>query len=157
MWVAQAKPALSTFLNGGTKMTAYSMNSKDFYKALEDKKLIGSKCKDCGTSTIPHRPICPNCFSDQTEIIFFSGKGTLVAFTVVSVPPVAMAEAGYNAKNPYCTGIVELEEGPRISAQILNLDMSNPENIKIGSKLIMTTITRGDEQNKKTFLAFESV
>jgi uncharacterized OB-fold protein len=136
-------------------MSEYSMDSKDFYKALESKELIGSRCKECGTSTIPQRPICPKCFSDQTEIIKFSGKGKLVAFTVVSVPPVAMAEAGYDSKNPYCSGIIELKEGPRISAQILNVDVRNPESIKIGTPMEMTTITRGDEENKKTFLAFQ--
>lgn len=133
----------------------YTMDSKQFFTALADGKLIGAKCTQCGTSTIPQRQICPHCQSDDVELIEFCGKGKLAAYTVISVPPVAMAEAGYDAKNPYCVGIVTLDEGPRISAQILNVDVFNPQTIKIGSAVQMTTIKRGEEGAEKTFLAFE--
>ena len=135
-------------------MSNYSLNSKDFYKALNDGKLIGSRCKVCNAHAIPQKLICPTCHQQESEIIDFSGEGKLVAYTVISVPPVMMAEAGYNAKNPYCVGIVELEEGPRIAAQILEVDISTPENIKIGTPLRMTTIIRGEAEKKANYLAF---
>jgi uncharacterized OB-fold protein len=138
-------------------MAEYSMISKDFYKALENNLLIGSKCTQCGSYSIPQRSICPKCHSENTELIHFSGYGRLVAFTVISVPPVKMAEAGYNNKNPYCSGIVELEEGPRISAQILDVDLFNPENIKIGMKLEMKIITRHEDDTEKSYLAFHPI
>lgn len=136
-------------------MSEFSMNSKEFYKALEQGKLIGSKCKQCSSYAIPQRHICPKCKSDQTEIITFSGDGKLVAYTVVFVPPMRMAEAGYSSKNPYCVGVVELSEGPRISAQILDVDVEHPENIKVGSLLKMTTISREEDEQENTFLAFQ--
>ncbi len=136
-------------------MADYSMNSMDFYKALDSGELIGSKCQECGTFTIPQRRICPKCHSDQTEIVTFSGKGKLAAYTVIYVPPVKMAQAGYDGKNPYCVGIVALAEGPRISAQILEVDLSQPENIAIGSDLEMTTIKRDEDEGKTTYLAFK--
>lgn len=138
-------------------MSDYTMNSKDFYKALADQKLIGSQCKFCNAYAIPQKSICPKCHQQESEIIEFSGDGKLVAYTVISVPPVMMAEAGYDAKNPYCVGIVELVEGPRISAQILDVDMHHPENIKIGTQLRMTTITRGEDEKKVTYLAFRPI
>jgi uncharacterized OB-fold protein len=136
-------------------MSEFSMNSKDFYKALDQGKLIGSKCKQCNSYAIPQRHICPKCKSDQTEIISYSGDGKLVAYTVVFVPPVRMADAGYSSKNPYCVGVVELSEGPRISAQILDVDVQHPENIEIGSMLKMTIITRVEGEQENTFLAFK--
>jgi uncharacterized OB-fold protein len=136
-------------------MTEFTMLSKDFYKALDHQKLIGSRCKKCGAYITPQRQICPNCHSDQTEVITFSGKGELSAYTVISVPPVKMAEAGYDGKNPYCVGIITLDEGPKVSAQILNVDLMHPENIKIGTKMVMTTIKRGQEDQEETFLAFQ--
>jgi uncharacterized OB-fold protein len=138
-------------------MPEYSMISKDFNIALENKLLIGSKCTKCGSYAIPHRSICPECHSENTELIYFSGNGKLVAFTVISVPPVIMAEAGYDSKNPYCSGIVELEEGPRISAQIVDVDLLNPNNIKIGTELIMSIITRQEDDAEKSYLAFKPV
>ena len=66
-----------------------------------------------------------------------------------------MVNAGYDAKHPYCTGIVTLEEGQRMSAQIVGLDLSQPQNIKIGMSLKMIIIERGPEGTTKKVLAFE--
>lgn len=136
-------------------MCEYSMNSKDFYIALEQGDLIGSHCQDCGTHIVPQRRICPKCHSENTEIISYDGSGKLVAYTVVFVPSVRMAEEGYSAKNPYCVGIVELAAGPRVSAQIIDVDLDHPEKIVIGTPLKMTTITRGEGEDQSTFLAFK--
>jgi len=84
-----------------------------------------------------------------------NGIGTLATFTVIYVPPTSEADAGYNAKNPYCVGIVALQEGPRISAQIVGLDLSNPATIKIGMPLKQTFVVRGEGESAKKFLAFE--
>ncbi len=136
-------------------MSDYTMNSKEFFNALAEGDLIGSHCQECGAYFVPQRRICPKCHSEKSEIVTLSGKGKLAAYTVISVPPVSMAEAGYNAGNPYCVGIVTLAEGPRISAQIVDLDISRPEDIAIGTDLEMTTITRGEGEERKTFLAFK--
>lgn len=138
-------------------MSEFSMNSKDFYKALTEGQLIGTKCADCGSFAVPQRRICPKCHSENNSVVSFSGEGSLAAYTVISVPPAMMADAGYDAKNPYCVGIVELVEGPRVSAQILEVNMHAPEEIKIGTKMRMTTITRGEGENLATFLAFKPV
>lgn len=136
-------------------MGEYTMNSRDFYTALGQGKLIGSRCHECGKNSVPQRKICPQCHSENAEIIEFSGNGKLVAYTVIFVPPVKMAAAGYSAKNPYCVGIVELPEGPRVSAQILNVNLENPENIQIGTSLRMATIKVGHAEEEETLLAFE--
>lgn len=136
-------------------MSEYTLQSKSFYKALEDGILIGSRCPVCGYVAVPQRQICPKCHNDAMEIVEFSGKGKLAAFTVIYTPPTEMLEAGYNGKNPYCVGIVELEEGPKVNAQILGLDLSKPAEIKIGTPLKMTIVERGAEDARKKYLAFE--
>jgi hypothetical protein len=138
-------------------MSEYALVNKEFFRALEGGDLIGSKCLDCGDLSIPQREICPVCHSHNIEVESFSGKGKLVAYTVISVPPVKMAQAGYDSKNPYCVGIVELEEGPRISAQILDVDLAHPELIEIGTELEMTTIQREEDGTPKAYLAFKPV
>ena len=62
-------------------------------------------------------------------------KIPLGTFTCISVVPDVMALQGYGRNNPYCSGIVILEEGPRISAKILGVDASNPQNIPTGMAL----------------------
>jgi uncharacterized OB-fold protein len=89
------------------------------------------------------------------EWVEMSGEGELLAFTTVHIAPTAMIEAGYDRKNPYCTGIVQLAEGPAISAQILGLDPNNPQEIQIGTPLRVAFVERGEGEQARTFLAFE--
>lgn len=135
-------------------MAEFTLNTKSFYTALDDGILLGSRCNICGFTAAPQRHICPKCHSDQMELVEFSGKGKLAAYTVIFVPPTEMQSAGYDSKNPYCVGIVTLDEGPRINAQILDLDLSRPEMIQIGMPLTMTTVTRGLEGSQHNYLAF---
>ncbi len=72
-----------------------------------------------------------------------SGKGTLLAFTTIEVGTTMMLDSGYDRGNPYCSGIVELEEGPRISAQIMGVDAGNPQSIAIGTPLKLDFVERG--------------
>ncbi len=136
-------------------MIDQALYSKVFHQAIAEDLLIGSQCLVCGKITVPQRQVCSNCHSGQVERIHMKGEGKLAAFTVIYVPPSSMADAGYNPKNPYCVGIVTLEEGPRISAQIVSLDLSDPAAIKIGLPLKQTYVVRGEGESAKKFLAFE--
>jgi len=88
------------------------------------------------------------------EWIELQGGGTLTAYTVIAVGPTFMVEEGYDRKNHYCSGIVQLEEGPKISARITGVDIKKPETIKIGTPLKVDFLEKGEGENKKTFLAF---
>lgn len=109
--------------------------SSTFYRFINEKKLMGSKCKFCGTLFLPPRPICLNCHHNKMEWTQLSGKGKLKAYTTIAIGPTFMLKKGYDRKNHYCSGIVELEEGLGISALILGMDTKKPENIKIGTSL----------------------
>ena len=79
--------------------------------------------------------MCPDCHRRDLSWHEFKGTGSLAAFTCISVVPQFMADRGYGRDNPYCTGIVVLDEGPRISAAILGVDAANPQNIRPGIAL----------------------
>jgi uncharacterized OB-fold protein len=113
---------------------------------------MGSRCARCGQLHLPPRAICPHCFSEELEWVELAGQGKLAAFTVIYVGPTPMNNAGYSRENPYVSGIVELAEGPKISAQILGVDAKHPETIRIGLPLTIDFIQRG-EQN---YLAFKA-
>jgi len=113
-----------------------------FQEFLKEHRLMASKCKKCDALWLPPRPICIKCHSDQLEWVELSGDGKLVAFTVITFGTKPMLNAGYNRDNPYCTGIVEVEEGPRISAEILGVDVLHPESIKIGTLVKVEFVDR---------------
>ena len=115
---------------------------------------MGSHCTNCDKNFLPPRAICPNCHSDQLTWIEFSGKGKLDAFTSIYIAPTAMIEAGYGRDKPYLAGVVELDEGVKISAQVLGMDASKPEEIQIGTPLQAEFVERGEGGARKTLLAF---
>ena len=81
--------------------------------------------------------MCPVCRSFDLSWHAFSGRATLSTFTCISVVPDYWGQKGYGRNNPYCTGIVTLEEGPRISARITGVDGSNPQSIRTGMELAL--------------------
>ena len=121
---------------------------------LNESKLMGSKCKGCGQLYIPPRHFCVECHSGDMEWFEFKGEGELAAYTCIFVGPPWMVEQGYDRKNPYCTGVIVLEEGPRIVARIEGVDASKPEEIKIGTPLTAEFLQRGEGEEVKTSLAF---
>ncbi len=118
---------------------------KSFYDFLKEKKIMGTKCKDCGEVYLPPRPLCPKCIDSEMEWVELEGKGKLEAFTSITVAPTHMLNAGYTRDNPYVFGIVQLDSGPSISALILNVDAKKPEDIKIGSPMTVEFVTIGDK------------
>ena len=103
-----------------------------FYAHLKGGRFMGTRCRDCGRLAAEARPMCPACHSRAMEWHQFSGRGRLSAFTCISVVPAALAAQGYGRDNPYCSGIVALEEGPRLSARIAGVDAAQPQHIPTG-------------------------
>jgi uncharacterized OB-fold protein len=89
------------------------------------------------------------------EWVEMGGNGKLSAFTCIAIGPSFMIAEGYNRKNPYCSGVVELEEGPRVDARIEGVDTNRPEDIKVGMPLKVKFLHRGEGDDLKTYLAFE--
>jgi uncharacterized OB-fold protein len=114
---------------------AREFNAASFYEFLKQGRLMGMRCRACGQLSAEPRPMCPACHSKEVEWQEFSGKGQLSTFTCISIVPESMAKKGYGRNNPYCSGIITLAEGPRISALILGVDASNPQNIRTGMEL----------------------
>lgn len=62
----------------------------------------------------------------------FSGTGNLYSFTVLQEAP-----EGFEEQAPYIIGLVKLDEGPMILAQITDLAPDDP--INIGDRVEMVT------------------
>jgi uncharacterized OB-fold protein len=64
---------------------------------------------------------------------------------------------GYDRQNPYCSGVVELEEGGRVVALIDEVDPTRPDEIKVGMPLTVKYRRRGEGETVQTMLAFTPV
>ena len=110
-------------------------NATSFYAFLQEGRFMGVRCRENGNVYAEARPIDPVSHSRDMEWHELSGRATLSTFTCISVAPASLEAKGYGRNNPYCTGIVTLEEGPRISARIAGVDAANPQNIRTGMAL----------------------
>jgi hypothetical protein len=137
-------------------MAEVEFTTRAYDQFLNQRKLMGSRCKRCGATYVPLRPICTKCQGDEMELVQMKGKGKLIAYTVIAVGAPMMIEEGFDREHPYCSGVVELEEGMRIPARIVGVDVKNPENIKIGTPLTVEYQERGEGEEKRTFLAFKA-
>jgi len=130
-------------------------NDISYEQFLNEEKLMGSRCKKCGSLFVPPRSICIKCYANEMEWVEMKGKGKLAAFTCVAVGPPFMVEEGYDRKHPYVSGVVALEQGTRVVARIEGVDGNKPEAIKIGTPLQVEFLHRGEGDNLETFLAFK--
>lgn len=126
-----------------------------FNQYLNEEKLMASYCPASDATYIPPRAICPRTHSAEMEWRELSGRGTLAAFTAVYIGITPMVQAGYDRKNPYCTAIVELEEGGKISAFLTGVDAKQPETIEIGMPLVVHFVPVGEGDDQHMMLAFK--
>ena len=79
---------------------------------------------------------CRFCGAEGGEVVNLSGRGRLLSWTVIRVAP-----ARYASEAPYAVGLLELAEGPRITARLEGA----PERLVAGQSLWLVTVdpTRG--------------
>jgi uncharacterized OB-fold protein len=130
-------------------------NDTSYEQFVKERKVMGSKCKNCGALSLPPRPICISCFGKKMEWVEFKGTGRLVAFSSIVVAPPYMVKEGFNRNNPYLVGVVELEEGAKTVARIIGFDAKKPELIKVGTPLKAEFLEKGEGPDRKIILAFK--
>ena len=130
---------------------AREFNAASFYACLKEKRLMGLRCRACQHLSATPRPLCPSCRSGDIEWYEFSGKGRLSTFTCISIVPVFMGQRGFGRDKPYCTAIVTLAEGPRISALVVGVDAGNPQNIQTDMNLVLDVSELDLEKPAVTF------
>lgn len=106
-----------------------SFTIEQFYKHINQGKLLGGRCTKCGKVHLPPRPLCDNCYSKDFEWTEIPSRGKLVTYTVIHIAP-----SQFQSVAPYAMGIVELANGLRLPGMINGMAL---EQIKIGMELKM--------------------
>jgi uncharacterized OB-fold protein len=114
-------------MNGYVKpLPKPSKVSAPFWAAARRHELVLQRCENCRAFIYYPRPRCPNCLGDRLDWQRVSGRGVVYSYTVVRR---AMSRAFGDA--PYVLAIVELEEGPRLTTNIV----AEPNAVRIGMKV----------------------
>ena len=83
-------------------------------------RLEAAKCKKCGFVAFPPRLVCPKCGAREFEPTKLAEAGQLLTYTVIRVPP-----GPFEDQAPYAVGIAELDDGVRLTAQVVECDFAS--------------------------------
>ena len=110
----------------------YKLTFKEYNEALKQNKLLGLKCQECGTVTVPPKMVCRKCTSPNMEVVELTGKGKIQTFTTCNVAP-----EGREDEVPYVILLVELDEGPWIMGNLTGIDPKTTTVELIGKRVKM--------------------
>jgi uncharacterized OB-fold protein len=92
-------------------------------------QLEGSECGKCGKLFFPPRCVCTNCKSDTLTAYQFQGKGKIYSFTTIY-----QAMDTFDKQTPYTVALIDLNEGPCITAQLTDTEI---DKVQIGDEVEM--------------------
>lgn len=98
--------------------------TKPFWDATKQGTFMLQCCRACGAWQYYPRPVCMRCMSRNLEWKEPSGHGVIYSYTITHVPA-----QGFEGCEPYVIASVEIPEGTRIMAHILNCP---PDAVRIG-------------------------
>lgn len=117
----------------------------------EAPRLIGQRCKGCGTYFFPKvASFCknPSCGSDALEEVLLSRTGTLWSYTNAGYkpPPPFVAEEPYK---PFTIAAVELDDEKMVVLGMLVPELGC-EDLKVGMRMeLVTDVLFEDEESRK--------
>jgi uncharacterized OB-fold protein/acyl dehydratase len=102
---------------------ALTQDNAFWFEGARQHRLLIQRCKQCGTLRHPPSPMCAECRSYEWDVVDASGRGTVYSFVVNHYPQVPAFDY------PLAVGLMELEEGTRLVANVIGID---PGDIRIG-------------------------
>ncbi len=107
----------------------YNLSSKEeFINNAKSGKILARKCTKCGYLHLATTYFCQNCGNKGFEDAPIEGKGIVVTYTIITVPP-----AGYEKYTPYAWVVIKLDGVDlRISGFMQNIN--SPSDLPLGTK-----------------------
>jgi uncharacterized OB-fold protein len=111
----------------GRPLAVPNPTTQPFFDAARDHRLVLPRCPRDGFFFYP-RSRCPRCWGDDWEWETVSGRGEVHAFTVDRVGH----DPALGPMAPFAIAVVELEEGPRMTADVVDCDV---DEVRVGMPL----------------------
>jgi 3-oxo-4,17-pregnadiene-20-carboxyl-CoA hydratase alpha subunit len=102
---------------------ALTQDNAFWFEGARQHRLLIQRCTRCGTLRHPPRPMCSECRSYEWDVVDATGRGTVYSFVVNHYPQVPAFDY------PLSLGLIELEEGTRLVANIIGVE---PDDIRVG-------------------------
>jgi len=92
--------------------------TEPFFAAGTEGRLLVAACTSCGEMRLPTSATCPTCLAEGVEWQEVSGKGTVHTFAIMH----RRYHPAWEPDLPYNIAVVELDEGPRLPANIIGVE-----------------------------------
>ncbi len=102
-----------------------SRDSKPYWDALRQGRLVIQQCAACGKLRHYPRPVCDACYSMEVTWRQVSGCGRVHSWIVAH----HAFHPGFKGETPYVLATVDLEEGVRMVAQLRGV---SPDDVAVG-------------------------
>lgn len=130
------KPELLTITSGEAEQpfnwSCGKYTSKFLCELRDHKRIVGIRCPKCEKVYVPPRNVCGECFVPMDEIVEFSGKGTVVTYTVLNfgfVDP----DTGLQKPVPYTWAFIKLDGAD--NTFIHYVEETDPEKLHVGLRV----------------------
>jgi uncharacterized OB-fold protein len=112
--------------------------SAPYWDALDEGRQIFQRCVVCDNAWLPPRHECPDCLHQAWGWEVASGSARLISWVVYHTA----FHPAFKERLPYTVAIVELDEGPRLISNIV--DIGDPETLVIDQALELVIEREGD-------------
>ncbi len=120
---------------------------KHFLEGCEQRELRLQHCAACGHTQFYPRIMCTSCGHEDLLWKTANGSGTVASFTKVR----QAIDPKFKELLPYVVALIDLQEGPRMMAAIVDADMNT---LQIGDSVRLDFMPWGDEALRPVFKTF---
>ncbi|MFC4540359.1 Zn-ribbon domain-containing OB-fold protein [Halosolutus amylolyticus] len=101
----------------------------EFWSETANGRFLVQQCPNCDHQQFYPRIVCTNCGREEPDWTDTSGDGEIYSFTICYTA----REEAFQKLTPYVVAIVELEDGPQLTALV----PADPDEITIGTPVEM--------------------
>lgn len=112
-------------------------DSQRYWQGAAEGRLLLYRRKGGKTLHFMPRHMCPETWTDDLEWVEASGRGTVHSYTIIR----RASDPAFAPLCPYVVALIDLEEGPRMMANILGDDALET---RIGARVMVTFEDRGE-------------
>lgn len=113
--------------------------TRPFWDGTKAGELRIQRCDDCAEHVFHPRAHCPACGSSRLGWTAVSGRARLSSYVISHIPA-----PGFADDVPYVIAIVQLDEGPRMMTNLVNVP-PDPEALPLDLPLEVVFAPRGDQ------------
>jgi len=105
---------------------------QEFVSSAKEGKILARRCTKCGELHLATVYFCKKCGNKGFENAVLDGKGTIITYTIITIPP-----AGFEKHTPYAWVVLKLDESD-LKVSGFMADIKSPADLPVGTKVKIT-------------------